>query len=270
MIKKKLFFATFILILWTSNIFGSALLIKEIHQDQFLDQTGNYNEPHPPFSSFKVALALIGFDANILQDENSPKWSFKEEYKKNSNVYSNSDYAEIAKKWMKDHTPKTFMRDSVVWFSQKITKILGMEKFSNYIKKLNYGNQDVSGTPGKNDGLLNSWLGTSLEVTPLQQLEFIEKLIAKQHPLSIEAQEKTIRIMKLEEKWGNWDVYGKTGSGDGKGWFIGWIQHQDRQIAFARYIECNEVDNNPKNFTGRIAKDMVKARLQELGFDVLN
>ena len=145
-----------------------------------------------------------------------------------------------------------------------------MEKFSNYVTTLKYGNQDVSGTPGKNDGLLRCWLGTSLEITPLQQMEFMEKLMTKQLPVSIYAQEKTIKIMKLEEKWGTWDVYGKTGTGSGKGWFIGWIQNQNRQIAFVQYIECNESDPNPKNFTGRIAKDMVKARLQELGFDTVN
>jgi len=71
----------------------------------------------------------------------NPEWPFKDGYDFVINVCK------------APHNPKTWMRDSCVWYSQVLTQKLGMSKFKGYILKLSYGNQDVSGDQGKNNGL---------------------------------------------------------------------------------------------------------------------
>lgn len=64
---------------------------------------------------------------------------------------------------------------------------------------------------GKDDGLLNSCLGSSLEISPREQIAFLEKLFVNKLGLSTRAQEKPREVMDREEEWGEWNFYGKTG-----------------------------------------------------------
>ena len=146
--------------------------------------------------------------------------------------------------WHGEHTPATYMQKSVVWFSHEITQRLGKEKFQEYINRLNYGNRDVSGTPGQDDGLLNSWLETSLKISPREQVEnILEKMLKTSLDISQDAQIKTREIMiKRDEdnkpiEWNNWKLYGKTGGGRGcHRWFVGWVEKDNEKIVFAQYV----------------------------------
>ncbi len=222
---------------------------------KIIHSQGNIDERYPPFSTFKVTLALMGFDSGILTSKDSPKWSFKKDYEKNFPDWY-TPATGIKNKWAEDHTPETFIKKSVLWYSHQITERLGKEKFAEYIGKFNYGNQDVSGTPGKDDGLTMSWLDTSLKISPREQVEFLEKLFANDSIASFDAKEKTREILARDEDWNGWKLYGKTGGGTGnRGWFVGWIEKDDVRIFFAHFI----VNANPeKKSMGSLAKDMAK------------
>ncbi len=200
---------------------NSGFIAKQ--DNKIIKAIGKYDERRPPYSTFKVALALMGFDAKILESKDAPKWEFDEKYEKNFQSWYSRKLGEKFQ-WCQAHTPQTFMKNSVVWYSHLITQQLGVEKFQQYVTKLNYGNQDVSGTPGQDDGLLNSWLGTSLKISPREQIELIENLLAGNLNVSKDAQQKTREILYREE-WNGWKLYGKTGGGSGgTGWFVGWIE----------------------------------------------
>lgn len=221
---------------WTK----SALIVKK--NDTSILEIGQCDNPHAPYSTFKVALALMGFDAGVLQDKDSPLFLFTtEDENKLKRVDPNWYTPEIGEKyhWNQDHTPETYMKNSVLWFSFRITQALGKEKFQEYVSKLPYGNMDVSGTSGQNDGLLKSWLGTSLEISPRNQVEFLEKLFIESSVISKSAQEKTREIMNREEEWNGWKLYGKTGGGH-TGWFIGWVEQEQERIFFAQYIDTSD------------------------------
>src|SRR5580765_6155607 len=84
-----------------------------------------------PCSTFKVPLALMAFDAGILEDETSMlKWD---------GTKTSRD------SWNHDQTAATWMQNSVVWFSQRLTPQLGMKRVKAYLAKLDFGNQDTSG-----------------------------------------------------------------------------------------------------------------------------
>lgn len=273
MLKKIVSYAFLISIFCSNAVFcmneegdaHSAFIAKQ--DNKVIKEVGKFDERHAPFSTFKVVLALMGFDAGILESKDSPKWPFREEYMVNIPWYN---ITENKYGWLGDHTPETFMSNSVLWFSHQITEKLGKEKFQGYVSKLTYGNQDVSGTPGKDDSLLNSWLGTSLEISPREQLEFIEKLLLNKLTLSEDAQAKTREIMDRKEAWGGWRLYGKTGGGkSNNGWFIGWIEKDGAQpIVFAQYLDLDDSNFDLTGISvqktvGLTAKEVVKRHLKD-------
>lgn len=225
---------------------------------QVLRHQGAWGVQYSPCSTFKIAISLMGFDAEILIDEHNPLVPFKQ------------GYVDWMESWRQPHDPTLWMKNSCVWYSQLITPQLGMVKLRDYIAKFNYGNQDLSGDPGKDNGLTNAWLGSSLKISAEEQAAFIQKLINSQVPVSAHAQEMTRRILFFEDLADGWKLYGKTGSGpvnlpDGTvkilGWFVGWVQRGERTIVFAYH---NMYDPRSDVPAGKRAADELKKRLGSL------
>ena len=161
--------------------------------------------------------------------------------------------------------PTIWERDSIIWYSREITGRLGMKSFAGYVSKFGYGNADVSGSTGKNDGLTNSWVDSSLEISPVEQTAFLRRLLAGKMPVSAMAHEMTKAIIPTFEA-GDWTVQGKTGStrcGKSKrslGWFVGWAEKDGRRIVFARLVVDAKRGDMPKGPAARAAflKDLLQ------------
>lgn len=209
-------------------------------------QEGACTERISPASTFKVAISLMGFDSGIFSTAGTPEWPFKE------------GYADWNPKWKQATTPESWMRDSVVWYSQRATEKLGTERFSAYVDAFDYGNKDISGDKGKGNGLTQAWLSSSLQISPVEQIAFLTQMIGGMLPISTAAVAHTKELMDNGEQAGGWHLYGKTGAGmpfgsDGVllkdqpfGWYIGWAEKGDERIVFARLIRFSErPDDSP-------------------------
>jgi beta-lactamase class D len=226
----------------------------EMGSDEPLVREGNCDEPMSPASTFKIAISLMGFDAGILADKDHPEWPFREGY---------ADWNPI---WRQATTPETWLRDSVVWFSQQVTERLGEERFADYVARFDYGNRDVSGDAGKGNGLTNAWLSSSLQIAPAEQVAFLTRMLDGELPVSDDAVAHTVEILDQGVRSGGWRVYGKTGAGlprgdDGAllrgqpfGWYVGWATRDDRTIVFARLVRFSE---RPEGSPGWFARDGV-------------
>lgn len=58
-----------------------------------------------------------------------------------------------------------------------------MKKFQEYVTKFDYGNKDLSGDKGQNNGLTNAWLSSSLGISSLEQIAFLQKMLADKLPI---------------------------------------------------------------------------------------
>ncbi len=72
-----------------------------------LYETGECARRVSPCSSFKLPLAIMGFDSGILQSPKSPTWELKPEYNPSPR---DRTYKQVY--------PALWQSDSVVWFSQ--------------------------------------------------------------------------------------------------------------------------------------------------------
>jgi beta-lactamase class D len=215
---------------------------------------GRCHERTAPCSTFKIALAAMAFDSEILKDENHLlKWD-------------GTDRG-IAS-WNRDHTAMGWMKESVVWYSQALTPKLGAEKIKSYLKKFRYGNEDFSG------GLTDAWLTpsafinsaprNSLKISAYEQLEFMKKLWTDRLPVSQRTSDLTKKLTFLEISPKGYILNGKTGSGTVAenpklrlGWFVAHLQNGDEEyISVLTFSDRTPTAQNM--FSGLQAKEITK------------
>lgn len=213
-----------------------------------------------PASTFKIPLAVAAFDAGVLKNEET---TFKWNGKKNSILA-----------WNQDQTATTWMKESVVWYSQQITKKMGRKKIQAYLDKFNYGNHDFSGDLSK------SWLTggpypnvkstNSVAISAYEQVDFMKKLWSSSLPVSQKAMDLTRKITFLETTPNGFNFSGKTGTGfmgpefkTRLGWFVAHIEGKNQEyIAVATF---NDKKANDSLSGGRQAKQIVIEALKAHG-----
>lgn len=220
-------------------------LIADAAQETLLKQSGTCDRRVTPASTFKIAISLMGYDSGFLIDEHAPALPFRE------------GYPDWNPAWRTVTDPTSWIKNSVVWYSQQVTQSLGEDRFQRYVAAFGYGNADVSGDPGKHNGLTAAWLSSSLKISPVEQIAFLEKVLNQRLSVSAHAYDMTSRITAVGEVSGGWEVHGKTGTGfpvqpgggydleHAFGWFVGWASRGDRTLVFAHLIEDEkkEADN---------------------------
>lgn len=174
------------------------------------DRTLRVNEAEcrrrlPPCSTFKVFNSLAGLESGVLKDETT--------------LFEWDRTPQPLPAWEHSHTLATAVRDSVVWYFQRVAAGVGEKRMQGYLDAVGYGNRDISG------GLTRFWLGSSLLISPDEQVGFLRRLYRADLPFAPRNMEIVRKILVQEDKDGV--VFsGKTGScdaggGQSVGWFVG-------------------------------------------------
>lgn len=214
----------------------SCTILTDAASGEQLVREGHCDERVTPASTFNIPVALMGYDGGILQGEHAPLLPFKPGY---------PDYIEA---WRADTDPSGWLRNSVLWYAQQVTAALGAARFQRYVQRFAYGNQDIAGDPGKDNGLAQSWIGSSLRISPIEQAAFLRKVVNRELPLSRHAYAMTASIMPQQTLANGWQVAGKTGTAAGLlpdggddatrqyGWYVGWAKKGQRTVVFVRLV----------------------------------
>jgi beta-lactamase class D len=226
-----------------------------------LERSGDCETPVTPASTFKVPLAAMGFDSGVLVDADQPVWAFE------------PGFADWMEDWKTEVSPRYWLEKSVVWYSQELTKKLGMAAFQNYVDQFDYGNRDLAGDPGKENGLTNAWLRSSLRISPIEQAQFLDRLVNRRLGLSAAAYDHTEAAMPQVQLANGWTVSGKTGTSfrteaDGAqdkqrrqlGWFVGWAEKDARKVIFVKLIVD---ETKQEGFAGPRARSAMLEALPE-------
>lgn len=172
-----------------------------------------------PCSTFKILNTMIALDSGAVKDENETVgWD---------GIVR--DYSA----WNHDQSMRTALPVSAVWFYQEMARRVGAERMQVMVTKAAYGNMDTSHT------ITDFWLGGgSLNISPIEQAEFLEKLVRDQLPFSVRSMRIVKDIMTLEKKE-DYTMAGKTGSCGGIGWFVGFVEESRNTRVFAFEIRGN-------------------------------
>ncbi|MET0624277.1 MAG: penicillin-binding transpeptidase domain-containing protein [Pyrinomonadaceae bacterium] len=209
---------------------NGAFVLYDLKRDRYL----RYNEARcrerfSPFSTFKIPNSLIGLDTGVITDADFLiKWD-----EKKYPAHSRDTLPFSA--WWQDQTLRTAFKRSVVWYYRELALKVGEKRMKEYVQKLHYGNEDVSGP------LNNFWLGSSLKVSADEQVDFLKRFYKEELPVAKRSTQLVKEIMTLEETPDH-RLSGKTGGGPlGEnrylGWFVGYVETKDNTYFFATEIE---------------------------------
>ncbi|MRX09219.1 class D beta-lactamase [Pseudoduganella sp. FT25W] len=224
----------------------SCTTLMDAATGQRLRHDGQCDARATPASTFNIVVSLMGYDSGHLIDEHTPLLPYK------------PTYASWNSEWRADTDPTSWIKYSNVWYAQQVTTKLGDARFQHYIDSFGYGNRDVSGDAGKHNGLTQSWIGSSLAISPDEQVDFLRKIVNRQLPVSVHAYEMTARILNPQTLDNGWTISGKTGTAspvlaDGRddntrqyGWYVGWATKGARTIVFARMV----LDHRQETYAG--------------------
>jgi len=87
-----------------------------------LHEDGDCRTRVTPASTFKLALSLIGFDSGFLKHAHDPVLTYQQ---------GDPDWG--GKAWTRPNDPQSWLRHSVVWYSQRITRALGPDDLTRAV-----------------------------------------------------------------------------------------------------------------------------------------
>jgi beta-lactamase class D len=126
---------------------------------------------------------------------------------------------------------RTALANSIVWYYREVATRVGAKRMQGWLDKFDYGNRDISG------GLDHFWLGSSLLISPEEQVRFLTKLERGKTPISKEHLAIVREILTLENS-ADHKLIAKTGSsGDGEGWLVGWTESAKGPCTFALHLK---------------------------------
>lgn len=113
-----------------------------------------------PASTFKIPHALIALDTGVVTDADAMmKWDGREHW---------------ITSWQRDHSLRTAIYESVVWFFQDTARQIGRERMGDYLEALDYGNARVEGPVDA------FWLDDgSLQISAEESLRFMARLYSQ-------------------------------------------------------------------------------------------
>lgn len=212
----------------------------------------------PAVSTFKIPLAVMAIQSKLIENEQTVQtWDRSER---------------VIVSWNRDHTAKSWMSDSVIWYSQKLTERLGKIKTEFYLKKFAFGNADMSG------GINSAWLTpafffpgsvtNTLKISGYEQVRFLQKLWDEKLPASAWSQQITKNLL-VNEISSTHLLSGKTGTGFvGKnhelrlGWYVGYLKtKKNNYVVVINFTDTEKLE--AKGFAGSEAREMAKKILKE-------
>lgn len=206
------------------------IVIRSIESGQsFIHNDVRANRRFAPASTFKIANTLIAVDQEVASGKDHPfEWDGQER------SFSS---------WNRDQTLESAFRVSCVWCFQQLASQVGAEAYRQYLHRLNYGHI----SDAFDETLF--WLDDSLQISALEQIDFLKGVYQRDFPLSQHSYESLKQIMLVEQA-ADFSLWAKTGWAarvdPQVGWYVGYVETKDDVWLFATNIEIRNDQDLPK------------------------
>ncbi|MBF0124402.1 MAG: class D beta-lactamase [Magnetococcales bacterium] len=225
-----------------AGVEGNFVLIDTNRQQTIVSDVTGSQRRFMPASTFKVLNALIAIEAGVVQEE--------------SEIFPWNGAPLPIKAWERDLTLKEAMAVSAVPVFQEIARRIGLERMRQQVSRVGYGNSEVGSMVDR------FWLDGPLAISAIESAQFMARLARRELPFSPQALDRLRRILPMES-FGPTRLYGKTGlAASGKpiiGWYVGWVEQQDKIAAFALNILMKSTEEAP------LRKSLTAEALRHLG-----
>ena len=229
-----------ILVLYTPNDGSMIVSDKKMAQTRYT-----------PCSTFKIVSTLIGLETGVLKDINTKMG------------YDGKKYP--FKGWNKDVNLKEAFQASCVWYYKKMIAKLDKNYVQKSLDKIQYGNCDIS--VWNNNGHNVFWIESSLQISPLEQVKFLEKIFENKtdfSPRNIEIVKECMKFPDINKV----KVYGKTGTGRNyntnhlEGWFVGFFEQQNGKRTYFAARAKNAQKDIPSSIVKKQVFNFIKQNVK--------
>ncbi|MES2475904.1 MAG: class D beta-lactamase [Verrucomicrobiota bacterium] len=199
------------------KLVGTMVVLNEAHSVAHVWNVKRAETPFSPASTFKIPNALIALDAKVVKDLDE--------------VIPYGGTKEFMKEWERDMNLREAMKLSNVAVFHQVARRIGLERMREKLVEFDYGNQQIG-----DDIDHRFWLEQPLQISAMQQVEFLAKLAQGKLPVSAESVAQVKEITRYGEKNGA-VIYAKTGWTGTKapqtGWWVGWVEKEGKIYPFA-------------------------------------
>jgi beta-lactamase class D len=204
-----------------------SIVIYDKNNDRFYEHNRDRNTTaFVPASTFKILNALISLETGVIRDDVS--------------VLTWDGVQREFPTWNRDTNLRQAFKDSTVWFYQVLARKNGHEQMQKFVQQVQYGNQQI-GTP---DHIDHFWLDGPLQITPKQEIEFLQRLERNDLPFSQRAID-LVKDMMIIERTPGYTLRGKTGWQNPVGWIVGYLEQSNNVYFFATNIKMSSAQDAP-------------------------
>lgn len=186
------------------------------------------DEAMPPFSTFKIALALIALDAGVVEELEQP-------------LTFDPQLDPVERWWPKPWYAKplplreAFQVSALPVFRQ-LARQIGEQAMTSRLHDFDYGNADIS------SGIDRFWLDSHLKISARAQMAFIQRLARGELPVTADSLSLFKQVMLVEASE-DYRLYAKTGAGllapgMALGWYVGFVEKDDDRFYFALNMDA--------------------------------
>ncbi|MEO0492949.1 MAG: penicillin-binding transpeptidase domain-containing protein [Actinomycetota bacterium] len=204
--------------------------------------------PRLPASTFKILNSLIALDVGAIADVDETE------------AWDGVDRGLAV--WNRDHSLRTGIDVSAVWLYQRLARSIGGEAMAAAVTAAGYGNADIGGDIDR------FWLDGDLRISPVEQLDFLERLVAGDLPFNETHMAAVLDIIVRERTEASiWRH--KTGTAFATdpvlGWLVGTTEHDGRSFVFALNLDLPLVDSVGDELDPQIRQRLARRILEDAG-----
>lgn len=209
-----------------------------------------------PCSTFKIISSLIALESGIIEPEDSRRtWS--------GEIFWNEN-------WNRDIDFEEAFRTSCVWYYREVINDIGKDRMQEELNRLQYGNCDISDWEGRlntnnnNRAPTGFWLESSLLISPIEQVEVMERIFGENSDYPEEIRNELKQVMSVpDQDKKDLFLYGKTGMGKAEGivvdaWFTGFAERPEGNLYFCVYLGRTDGMNVSSSLAKEIAVRLVE------------
>jgi predicted dipeptidase len=175
-----------------------------------------------PASTFKIFSALVALETGVIAGIDS--------------VMPWDGVVRGRTELNRDLTLLEGFRLSAVPHFQALVREIGAQRMQQHIDAVGYGNRDISG------GIDQFWLTGALRISPLEQVQFLQRLYNNELPFSQRSMD-AVKTLMLSEDTPALRIRGKTGlavleAQENTGWWVGWEETAAGVRFFAALLQA--------------------------------
>lgn len=197
---------------------------------------GDCETRRPAASTFKIPHALLALELGVLDGP--------------EHVLAWDGQTRSFSSWNRDHTLRTAIRDSAVWYFQRLAPFVGRARMQAGLERFAFGNATIG------EALDAFWLDGTLRVSPREQVAFWHRLHGDAFDVRPEARDAVLdmttlardeaRVLRGKTGWFRLDGSRLEGTAANVGWLVGCVEEHarpDERVCFATVLEVDAPDD---------------------------